>query len=159
MTLDIERFRFLYRSDQGRIDKVAWLRGVRTLALVLVPFALIWMVLAPYTDHDIATSPFFVPQTALAYAFAILYAFVVVLVAVSYVNLSAKRFRDRGFAPALGFASLAPFAALIAGAAHWLQPRVAEAMGRGWVWGVDAVLIGVVLWTLYELGLQPSKTP
>ena len=159
MNFDSERFRFLYRSDQGRIDSVSWLRGVRTLALVLVPFALIWLLLAPYTDHDITTSPFFVPQTALAYAFAILYAFVVLLVAVSYVNLSAKRFRDRGFSPALGFASLAPFAALIAGAAHWLQPRVAEAMTRGWVWGADAVFIGVVLWTLYELGLQPSKAP
>ena len=159
MAIDSERIRFLYRSDQGRIDPVTWLRGVRTLALVLVPFALIWLFLAPYTDHDITTSPFFVPQTALAYAFAILYAFVVLLIAVSYVNLSAKRFRDRGLSPALGFASLAPFAALIAGAAHWLQPRVAEAMTRGWVWGADAVFIGVVLWTLYELGLQPSKAP
>jgi uncharacterized membrane protein YhaH (DUF805 family) len=157
--LDSERFRFLYRSDQGRIDSITWLRGVRPLALALVPFALIWTLLAPYTDHDIATSPFFVPQTALAYAFAILYAFVVLLVAVSYVNLSAKRFRDLGHSPALGLASLAPFVALIAGAAHWLQPRVAEAMARGWVWGADALLLGVVLWTLYELGLQPSKSP
>jgi hypothetical protein len=32
-------------------------------------------------------------------------------------------------------------------------------MARGWVWGADAILIFVVLWTLYELGLQPSKTP
>ena len=159
MAIDSERIRFLYRNDQGRIDSVTWLRGVRTLTLILVPFALIWLFLAPYTDHDITTSPFFVPQTALAYAFAILYAFVVLLVAVSYVNLSAKRFRDRGLSPALGFASLAPFAALIAGAAHWLQPRVAEAMARGWVWGADAALIGVVLWTLYELALQPSKAP
>lgn len=159
MNFDSERFRFLYRSDQGRIDSVTWLRGLRTLAFVLVPFALIWLLLAPYADHDITTSPFFVPQTALAYAFAILYAFVVLLVSVSYVNLSAKRCRDRGLSPALGFASLAPFAALIAGAAHWLQPRVAEAMARGWVWGADAVLIGVALWTLYELGLQPSKAP
>ena len=159
MTIDSERIRFLYRSDQGRIDSVTWLRGVRTLTLILVPFALIWLVLAPYTDHDITASPFFVPQTALAYAFAILYAFVVLLVAVSYVNLSAKRFRDRQMSPTLGYASLAPFAALIAGATHWLQPRVAEAMARGWVWGADAVLIGFVLWTLYELGLQPSKAP
>lgn len=156
--MDSERFRFLYRSDQGRIDSITWLRGVRPLAVVLVPFALIWSLLAPYTDHDISTSPFFVPQTAIAYGFAILYAFIVLLVAVSYVNLSAKRFRDLGRSPALGFASLAPFVALIAGAAHWLQPRVAEAMARGWVWGADAVLLGVVLWTLYELGLQPSKS-
>jgi hypothetical protein len=83
----------------------------------------------------------------------------VLLVAVSYVNLSAKRFRDRHLSPALGYASIAPFAALLAGAAHWLQPRVTEAMARGWVWGADAILIAVALWTLYELGLQPSKTP
>ncbi len=157
--MDSERFRFLYRSDQGRIDSLTWLRGVRALALALVPFGLIWMVLAPYADHDITSTPFFVPQTVLAYAFAILYAFVVLIVAVSYVNLSAKRFRDLGRAPAVGLAGLAPFAALFAGAAHWLQPRVAEAMARGWVWGADAIFIGVALWTLYELGLQPSKAP
>ena len=157
--MDSARFRFLYRSDQGRIDSLTWLRGVRALALVLVPFGLIWMVLSPYADHDITSTPFFVPLTVLAYAFAIFYAFVVLIVAVSYVNLSAKRFRDRGRAPALGLAGLAPFAALFAGAAHWLQPRVAEAMARGWVWGADAILIGVALWTLYELGLQPSKAP
>ncbi len=159
MAIDRERIRFLYRNDQGRIDSVTWLRGVRTLTMILVPFALIWLFLAPYTDHDITTSPFFVPQTATAYAFAILYAFAVLLVAVSYVNLSAKRFRDRHLSPALGYASIAPFAALLAGAAHWLQPRVTEAMARGWVWGADAILIAVALWTLYELGLQPSKTP
>ena len=81
MAIDSERIRFLYRNDQGRIDSVTWLRGVRTLTLILVPFALIWLFLAPYTDHDITTSPFFVPQTAAAYAFAILYAFAVLLVA------------------------------------------------------------------------------
>ncbi len=159
MAIDAERIRFLYRNDQGRIDAVTWLRGLRALALVLAPFMLIWLALSPYTEHNLDNSPLFVPMTAVAYTFVILYSFVVLLVAVSYVNLSAKRFRDRGRAPALGFAGLAPFAALVAGAAHWLQPRVAEVMSIWWVWGADAILVLIALWTFYELGVQPSQEP
>jgi uncharacterized membrane protein YhaH (DUF805 family) len=156
MALDAERIRFLYRTEEGRIDRATWRRGAGALAVVFAPFFLLWLALSPYTAHDLATDPFFVPMTALAYAFVILYSFVILLVAVCYVNLSAKRFRDLELSPPVGLAGLAPFVALVAAAAHWLQPRVAEAMPRFWVWGADALLLGVVAWTVYALGF---KTP
>lgn len=159
MAIDRSRLGFLFREDRGRIDAGDWLRGLRTLAFILIPFALVWVALAPYAVHDIATSAFFVPLTVAAYAFAILYAFVVLLVAVSYVNLSAKRFRDRGLPSPLGLAALVPLAALIAGAAHWLQPRVAEVMAHGWVEAADGLLLVVALWSFYELGTRPAREP
>ncbi|MCC3246826.1 hypothetical protein LG047_16130 [Methylocystis sp. WRRC1] len=157
MAIDAERIRFLYRTDQGRVDRATWLRGVGALAAVIAPFMLVWTALSPYTEHDLTTDPFFKPMTAVAYAFVIIYAFVVLLVAISFVNLSAKRFRDLGRTPPLGLASLPPFAALIAGATHWLQPRVAEVMPIYWVWGADAALVAVILWTVYELGFSEPR--
>jgi uncharacterized membrane protein YhaH (DUF805 family) len=154
MAIDRERIRFLYRTEQGRIDRATWLKGAGALAAILAPFFLVWLALAPYTDHDLARDPFFMPMTAVAYAFVIFYSFVILLLAVSYVNLSAKRFRDLGRAAPVAFAGLAPLVALIAGATHWLQPRVAEVMPRFWVWGVDAALVAVVAWSFYELGLK-----
>jgi uncharacterized membrane protein YhaH (DUF805 family) len=156
MAIDAERIRFLYRTEEGRIDRATWARGVGALAWIIAPFAAIWLFLSPYTAHDLAKDPFFVPMTAVAYAFVLLYAFVILLVAVSYVNLSAKRFRDIGWEWPLALAGLAPLVALIDGATHWLQPRVAEVMPIYWVWGVDAALLGVIAWTVYELGFKES---
>jgi uncharacterized membrane protein YhaH (DUF805 family) len=155
MAIDAERIRFLYRTELGHIDRVTWLKGAGALAAIIAPFFLIWMLLAPYTDHDLARGdPFFVPMTAVAYGFVLIYAFAILLVAVSYVNLSAKRFRALGHQAPVALAGLAPLVALIVGAVHWLQPRVAEVMPMFWVWGADAVLAAVVAWTIYELGLK-----
>jgi uncharacterized membrane protein YhaH (DUF805 family) len=154
MAIDAERIRFLYRTEQGRIDRATWIRGAGALAAILAPFFLVWLALSPYTDHDLARDPFFVPMTAVAYAFVILYSFAILLVAVSYVNLSAKRFRDLGRAAPVALAGLAPLVALVVGAVHWLQPRVAEVMPRLWVWGADAALVAVIGWTIYELGFR-----
>jgi hypothetical protein len=158
MAIDAERIRFLYRTEQGRIDRATWLRGAGALAAILAPFLLIWMALLPYTDHDLARGdPFFVPMTAVAYTYLILLTFVILLVSVSYVNLSAKRFRTLAHQAPLALAGLAPLVALIVSATHWLQPRVAEVMPRFWVWGADAVLVAVVAWTIYELGVRKDQ--
>jgi uncharacterized membrane protein YhaH (DUF805 family) len=156
MALDAERIRFLYRTEEGRIDRATWIRGAGALAAILAPFFLVWLALSPYTEHNLETDPFFVPMTVVAYAFALLYAFVILLVAASYVNLSAKRFRDLGREWPVALAGLAPLMALVAGATHWLQPRVAEVMPRFWVWGADALLLGAILWTAYELGFKDA---
>lgn len=155
--MDAERIRFLYRADQGRIDRATWLRGAGALVAILAPFTLIWFALQPYTMHDLAKSPFFAPETVAAYAYLIFFSFVVLLISISFVNLSAKRFRDRGRAPPLGLASLAPLAALFAGALHFIQPRLSEVFARWHVFGVDVVLIGVVAWTVYELGYAQDE--
>lgn len=149
-----ERIAFLYRTDQGRIDRATWAKGAAGLAAVLVPLTLVWQLLAPYTAHDLATSPLFVPQTVAAYAYLIFYAIAVLLVAASWVNLSAKRFRDSNRPAPLGLAGLLPLAALLTGAAHWLQPRVAEVMPRWHVTIVDVVLVAVAVWSLLELGCR-----
>jgi len=47
--------------------------------------------------------------------------------------------------------------ALLAGAAHFLQPRVAEVMSRWYVWGVDALFVAAALWTIYELGWREES--
>jgi uncharacterized membrane protein YhaH (DUF805 family) len=155
--MDAGRIRFLYREEQGRIDRATWLRGAGALIAVLAPLTLVWLALEPYTTHDLAKTPFFAAETIAAYAYIIFYSFVVLLIAISFVNLSAKRFRDRGRTAPLGFASLAPLAALLAGALHFVQPRLPEVFARWHVWGADIALLGVVAWTVYELGYDPPK--
>ena len=64
--------------------------------------------------------------------------------------VSAKRFADRGKPPAL--AGLAPFSLLLAGAAHWYQPRSEGTMPAGLAYAFDAVAIAIVAWNVIELG-------
>jgi hypothetical protein len=148
------RLHFLYQEEAGELGLEEWRSGAALLAALLAPLTLIWFRLLPYTDHDLAKQPFFVPMTALAYAYLILYAIVTLLIAISFVNLSAKRFRAlRRHAP-VGLASLTPLIALFDGAAHWLQPRIAEVMPIWTLWPFDAALIAVAGWTLWELGVR-----
>lgn len=149
-----ERVAFLYRTEQGRIDRAGWRRGAAGLVALLIPLTLIWFALSPYTEHDLAKSPFFVWQTVAAYAYLTVYALAVLLISASWVNLSAKRFRALGRPAPLGLAGLLPLAALLAGAAHWLQPRVAEVMPRWHVTIFDLVLAAVAAWSLLELGYK-----
>jgi uncharacterized membrane protein YhaH (DUF805 family) len=155
--MDAERLRFLYQTEEGRIDRATWRRGAGALVAVLLPLTLIWFALQPYSVHDLATTPFFAPMTIFAYAYVIFYAFAVMLIIVSFINLSAKRFRDRGLAPPLGLASIAPLLALVAGAVHFWQPRAAEVMSRWYVWGADALFVAAALWTIYELGWREES--
>jgi len=149
-----ERLSFLYRTEEGSLDRAGWRCGTAGLLAVLVPLTLIWLALFPYTDHDLSKDPFFVWQTVVAYAYLALYSLAVLLIAVSFVNLSAKRFRALGRPAPLVLASLLPFALLVAGAMHWLQPRVAEVMPYWPVALVDLALAAVALWTGYELGVR-----
>jgi len=154
MGVDWERVRFLYRTDEGAIDRVTWRRGANVLAAIVATATAPWLALAPHTDHDLAKTPLWAPMTALAYAYLLLYAFVGLLAAISFVNLSAKRFRALGMSPPLGVASLAPLAAFFAGAAHWLQPRVAEVFPRWGVYPFDLALLAALAWTVYALGFR-----
>jgi hypothetical protein len=149
-----ERLSFLYRTEEGTLDRAGWRCGVVGLLAVLVPLTLIWLALFPYTDHDLAKEPFFVWQTVVAYAYLALYSLAVLLIAVSFVNLSAKRFRALGRPAPIVFAGLLPLALLVAGAMHWLQPRVAEVMPYWTVTLTDVALAAIALWTGYELGVK-----
>jgi len=144
-------FRFLYRTEQGRIDRARWISGATALVVILaLGVALLWMVL-PYANRPLSERAFYDPLTFAANFYILVFAAATILLAVSWTNLSAKRFRDRGRPAPLGLAGLMPLAGLLAGAAHWLQPRVAEAMPRWTVWGCDVLLVVVAVWTLAEL--------
>jgi len=47
--------------------------------------------------------------------------------------------------------------ALLAGAAHWLQPRVAEVMPFWYVAAVDVLLVAVIVWNVVELGYLGAR--
>lgn len=151
---DASDFRFLFRNDKGRIGKDVWRRYAWRLFAILIPMYGFWLLLAPFAFHDLSKTPLFAPMTALAYAYAIVFAFTTMLVTISYVNLSAKRFRDLGRPSPLGLAALAPFAALLSGAAHFFQGLVEGVVPRWQVYPFDAAFVVVAAWTIYELGFR-----
>jgi uncharacterized membrane protein YhaH (DUF805 family) len=128
MAIDAERIRFLYRTEEGRIARATWLKGAGALAAILLPFVLLWLPLSPYTAHDLATDPFFVPMTAVAYAYVLIYSFVILLVSVCYVNLTAKRFRALGRPAPVGLAGLVP---LVARTPCWSRRSPGASMSSG----------------------------
>ncbi len=153
MALDWERINFLYRAEQGCIDRDTWRRGAAALVAILAPLTLLWIFLAPYTAHDLAKTPLFAPQIFIAYAYLMFYAGVVLLACVSFVNLSAKRFRDRGARAPIALACLLPLAAFLAGAAH-VWPSLAGPVPIYFLLPFDLVALAAAGWTVYELGLK-----
>ena len=145
---------FLYRNDEGQLGRAAWWSGLIPLASVLVVMTIIWLLLAPWGQRGLDQRAFLDPRTIVAYLYLMVFTFAVILIAISYTNLSAKRFRTRGRMP--GFAGLLPLAALFAGAAHWLYPRVAEVMPWALVAMCDVALIGVIVWHVFDLGVLES---
>jgi uncharacterized membrane protein YhaH (DUF805 family) len=144
-------FSFLFRTDQGRIGRAVWWRGTIGLLLVLGVLSALWRLLEPYANRTVEVGQrLFDPMTFVAFTYLLFYAVAVMLIAVCHYNLSAKRWRDRGRIG--GLAGLLPAAALFAGAAHWLQPRVADVMPPITVTLFDAVLLGIVVWNIVELG-------
>jgi uncharacterized membrane protein YhaH (DUF805 family) len=148
------RANFLFRTDEGRIDARTWRVCTAGFCLVLLGLTAIWIVLAPNAHRDIGSSPFFSVATMAAYAYLLVYAFAILLIGICHYNLSAKRWRDRGKPAAL--AALLPLAVLFAGAAHWLQPRVAEDMSFGYVLACDLLLAAIIVWNIVELAALPA---
>jgi len=148
--LSKERARFLFRTDQGRIDAKTWRQGTALLGAILAVLTAIWLVISPFAQRDLATSPFFAWATFATFVYLLFYAFAVLLIAISHYNLSAKRWRDRGW-PA-GLAGLLPFFALLSGAAHWLQPRAAKDVSYLYVAAIDVLLVAIIIWNIVELG-------
>jgi uncharacterized membrane protein YhaH (DUF805 family) len=149
--LDRARIHFLFQNYEGIVGRRVWRSGTLLLAALLVPLTLIWVLIAPATHRDLANLSFLNVTTLLAFVYLVIFAFAVILIAVCWTNLSAKRFRALGRPAAL--AAALPFAALLGGAAHWFQPRAPEVFP---VWGlifVDIALAAVALWSFYELGL------
>jgi len=154
--MDSARFRFLYRQGDGFIGPAEWLRASALPMGVALAGALGWLVVAPRDVRDLAHEALIDWRLPLVYAYLMVFVLALFLCAVAEYFLSAKRFADRGKPPAL--AGLAPFCLLLAGAAHWYQPRSEGGMPEWGVWAFDAFAMAVVAWNVVELGFYPSQT-
>ena len=148
------RANFLFREDFGTINAATWRFHAAWLFGLLVVLTLLLIPLTPYMRHDLATQPFFAPMTMVAYTYVISFSFVVLSIAISYTMLSIKRLRDRG--KPTGLAVLVPFLALLAGAAHFLQPLVPDSISIWYVVAVDTLLAVAIVATIVELGFRPT---
>ncbi len=149
-----EGWRYLFREEQGRIGALAWRRGFSVLAVLMIALTALWFLLLPYANRDLDERQLVDPMAFVVYAYLMVYAAAILLAAVCFYFLSAKRWRDLGKPPAL--AGLPLLAGLIAGATAWLQPRVAEIMPWWIVGALDVGLIAIVIWQAWELGTRPA---
>ena len=149
-------FRFLFQQDEGTIDCPTWWRGVMVLALPLGVATLVWRAIAGTAMAPMANN---LPQadagTAFAHGYLLGYAALILLVAICYYNLSAKRLRARSMAAAM--ASFLPLAALLAGAMHWMAPRVGDALPVWTLPATDAVVLAIAAWNAFEMGIRRGR--
>lgn len=143
---------FLFRSEDGEIDAATWRFHTTWLALLVVALWIVWSFLRRYAFHDIATQPFIAPMTIVAYAYLVLFAFVVIIVAVSYTMLTMKRMRAVHRPP--GLAGMVPLLALFAASLAGFQPQTPEAISIWWVVAFDGLFLASAAWTAYELGFR-----
>lgn len=153
-----EGINFLYRSEEGTVDRRTWWLGSVLLAAILFVLTMIWLVLKPWAGRGLDERAMIDARTIAAYLYVMFYAFALLFLAVSYVNLTSKRFRARGFRtlPA-GLAGLPLVLSGIYGGLYWVQLRLPD---RFLVWGVAIVALLAVLsmlWHIFELGLRPDS--
>ncbi len=148
--------RFGFRTDEGRVDAWTWRQGIGLLAAIFMALTAAWVAVLPYAHRELNPgSSLFDLKTFLAFVYLLCYAFAVLFIGISFYNLSAKRLRARNLPT--GLAGLVPLAALFSGAAHWLQPRVSEHLSYWYVVGLDALLVGAIVWTVLELGFREPR--
>jgi hypothetical protein len=147
-----QRARFLFRTEAGTIDQRTWRFHAGWLAALAVGLTAIWTLLRPYAHHDLATSPFIVPMTIVAFTYLILFSFALILIAISYTMLSMKRLRALG--QPTGLAGLVPLLALCAGSLHFLRDQTPDVITLWYVVALDVVLAAVVVATVYDLGFR-----
>jgi hypothetical protein len=158
--MDAKRFHFLFQQDKGEIDRVDWGRYASYMAGLIFLLTLPWLWARNHIVHDLAKDPLFAPQIFLAYFYAVLYGFALILIGVSYMNLTAKRFRALRWPSPLGFASLVPLVAFFTGAlrlAPILSSFLADYAPTWAIWGSEALFLAVAGWTAWELGLKRQE--
>jgi hypothetical protein len=148
--------RFGFRTDEGLLDAKTWRDGAALLAIIFASLTVVWLFLQPNAYRELTpTSPLFEWKVFLTFVYLLLYAFAILFIGISFYNLCAKRLRARKLPT--GLAGLVPLAALFSGAAHWLQPRVAEYLSYWYVAGLDALLAAAIIWTALELGFRAPR--
>jgi hypothetical protein len=154
-TLGGDRFRFLYRQSEGRLDRHQWRLASWPPAAIAVGLTLVWWIVAPREARDLAREALFDWRIAATYAYLLIYVFALFLCAIAEYFVCAKRFADRGRPEAL--AGLAPFALFLAGAANWYQPRSEGTMPYWLTFAFDALALAALAWTIAELGFGESR--
>jgi uncharacterized membrane protein YhaH (DUF805 family) len=153
--LDETRFRFLYRQAEGVIDAPTWLRASFPPVAIALALLVVALLIAPNQPRDLASETFIDIKVIATHIYFLICAFALILCAVAEYFVSAKRFADRGKPAEL--AGLAPFALLLAGAAHWYQPRSEGTMPEALTYLFYAAAAGIVAWNVIELGFGASR--
>ncbi|MEN9709811.1 MAG: hypothetical protein RIQ68_2219 [Pseudomonadota bacterium] len=151
-----EGFRFLFRTDKGVIARDVWWLGTALTGAVAFVATLIWFAIAPLAKHDLAERGLIDAATLSVHLYLAVYAFLILLTGVCWYNLTAKRFRAMGRAPA--FAGLPLVLGLFAGAAHWVSPRLSEMVPQWSATAIDIALAFVIIWTLFECGFKTKAS-
>jgi hypothetical protein len=145
-------FRFLFRQSDGTVSAPVWRRWTLALTGFCLALALVWRLVSPWTERDLASQGLFDLKAFLAFAYLLVFAVLVLLAQVSQYNLSAKRFRAKTH-PA-GWASVWPLAAFAAGAAFWAQPNLFGLMPEFVPWLFLLVAVAAFGAQFFELGLR-----
>ena len=151
-----EGLRFLYRSEEGVIDRRVWWLGVTPLAAILFVMTALWFVLSPYAKRGLDERALLDAMTLTAYIYLVVFAFAVIFICVCFVILSMKRLRDRGRPP--GLAGALPLTALLAGAANWLAPQVDGALVSTLLIVSLVALAAAIVWTIVEMGVLQGES-
>jgi uncharacterized membrane protein YhaH (DUF805 family) len=153
--LSRENFRFLYRQDQGRIDRRAFWIASLPILMILTVMTLVWLAVKPQGARDLSSGVFFDAPTAFAYAYLLVYTACMMLGAIMFYFVGAKRLRDGARPPWL---AAAPFLMVYAaGAVHWAAPRSDGGVGPLALWAVDVLAIASVVWAVLDMGLRKSR--
>jgi hypothetical protein len=152
--MDATEFSFLFRNAEGTISAPVWRGWTLTLTGLCLLLALVWFLVSPWTKRDLAAQGLFDLKAFIAFVYLMLYALAVLLAQISQYNLSAKRFRAKGFNPS--WAGLWPLAAFAAGASFWAQPNLFGLMPAFAPWLLLMAAIAAFAAQFYELGLRPE---
>jgi hypothetical protein len=152
--MDQAQFSFLFRNSEGTISAPVWRRWTLALTGLCLVLAGVWAAMSSWTHRDLAVQGLFDLKAFLAFFYLLLYASLVLLAQISQYNLSAKRFRARGYSPA--WASVWPLAGFAAGAAFWAQPNLFGLMPAFAPWLVLLVALAAFAAQFYELALRPD---
>ncbi len=148
-------FTFLYRQDQGRIDRATFWRASLPILVTLGAMLAIWLAIMPNGARDLASVAFFDARVAATYLYLLVFTLAGLIGAVMLYFVAAKRLRDVGRPVWLaGFPFLAIF---IDGALHWTAARSDGAIGPGVLYVADVIAIASLVWAVIDMGLRKSR--
>jgi hypothetical protein len=150
-------FFFLFRTDQGVIDRATWLKGMAGILAPILALSAGWIALEPNAMRGPDLARGFDAGIVVAFLYLLLYTFAVILAAVCFYNLSAKRFRARGRPASL--AGLLPFSAFVTGAAFWLAPRSEGYFSIAIAYALAGLTLAIAIGTTFDLGIASEPAP